>query len=92
MNENNKKYKLLVALRRELVHNSLSSTLDGCRHYGYCVGPLATIFCQLRQAWKGATVAEDSCAEMWLAWFPPKSYIPQLSYESSGTRQKMAPP
>ena len=30
------------------------------------VGPLATIDCELRQAWKGATVAIDSCAGVWL--------------------------
>ena len=31
-------------------------------------GPLATISCELRQAWKGATVATDSCAGVWLVW------------------------
>jgi len=41
------------------------------KHYGNCVGPLATIRCQPRQARKGATVAADSCAEMWLTWSPP---------------------
>ena len=30
------------------------------------IGPLATIDCELRQAWKGATVAIDSCAGVWL--------------------------
>jgi len=29
-------------------------------------GPLAMILCELRQAWKGATVTERSCAGMWL--------------------------
>ena len=28
--------------------------------------PLAMINCELRQAWKGATVAVDSCAGVWL--------------------------
>jgi len=31
------------------------------------VGPLAMIFCELRQARKGATVVVISCAEVWLA-------------------------
>lgn len=31
------------------------------------VGPLATIPCKPRQARKGATVATDSCAGVWLA-------------------------
>lgn len=30
-------------------------------------GPLATIHCELRQAWKGATVTVDSGAGVWLA-------------------------
>jgi len=30
-------------------------------------GPLATISCELRQAWKGATVTVDSGAGVWLA-------------------------
>lgn len=29
-------------------------------------GPLATIRCKPRQAWKGAAVAMASCAEIWL--------------------------
>ena len=31
-------------------------------------GPLATIGCEPRQARKGATVAADSCAGVWLVW------------------------
>ena len=31
-----------------------------------CIGPLATINCELRQAWKGATVTVTSCAGVWL--------------------------
>ena len=31
-------------------------------------GPLATASCELRQARKGATVAADSCAGVWLDW------------------------
>jgi hypothetical protein len=31
-------------------------------------GPLATIGCEPRQAWKGAAAAADSCAEVWLVW------------------------
>ena len=31
-----------------------------------CIGPLATIGCESRQARKGATVAADSGAGMWL--------------------------
>ena len=30
------------------------------------VGPLATINCEPRQAWKGAAAAVDSCAGVWL--------------------------
>ncbi len=30
------------------------------------VGPPAMNICKLRQAWKGATVAETSCAGVWL--------------------------
>ena len=29
-------------------------------------GPLATISCELRQAWKGATVTVDLGAQVWL--------------------------
>lgn len=29
-------------------------------------GPLATICCEPRQAWKGAAVTTDSCAGVWL--------------------------
>ncbi len=32
------------------------------------VGPLATILRELRQARKGATVAKNSCAGVWLTW------------------------
>ncbi len=57
--------------------NTLSLASMLCkRHYGYRIGPLATIFCQLRQARKGATVAEDSCAEMWLVRDHPIFHIP----------------
>ena len=31
-------------------------------------GPLATASCEPRQARKGATVAADSCAGVWLDW------------------------
>ncbi len=31
-----------------------------------CIGPLAAIDCELRQARKGATVTMDSGAEVWL--------------------------
>ena len=47
------------------------------------VGPLATIRCKPRQARKGATVAADSCAGMWLARLPP-NYIylePAMNYQ-----------
>jgi hypothetical protein len=43
--------------------------------HGNRVGPLATIRCKPRQARKGATVAADSCAGMWLAWLPPNLII-----------------
>ena len=38
---------------------------------GYRVGPLAMIRCKPRQARKGAAVAADSCAGMWLIRYPP---------------------
>src|SRR4030095_14322514 len=31
-------------------------------------GPLATIRCEPRQAWKGAAAAADSSAGVWLVW------------------------
>ena len=47
--------------------------------YGSRVGPLATIGCKLRQARKGATVAADSCAGMWLTRFPPIMNNPHIN-------------
>src|SRR5690606_14573031 len=41
----------------------------GC--YGGLIGPLATIDGEPRQARKGATVAVDSCAGVWLMGLPP---------------------
>ena len=32
------------------------------------IGPLATICCEPRQAWKGAAAAAASGAEVWLVW------------------------
>ena len=50
-----------------LVHNAQLFG-NAAKYYGCRVGPLATIRCKPRQARKGATVAADSCAGMWLAW------------------------
>ncbi len=36
------------------------------------------IHCELRQARKGATVAIDSCAGMWLVGLPPSFYQSSL--------------
>jgi len=52
------------------------------------VGPLATIFCEPRQARKGATVVEDSGAGVWLVWVTTQfrngsgqlPFTPQLRY------------
>lgn len=41
--------------------------------YGGPFGPLAMIAGELGQARKGAAVASDSCAGMWLIGPPPKS-------------------
>ena len=42
---------------------------DGClRVMVVLIGPFAMIDGKLRQARKGATVAVDSCAEVWLVW------------------------
>jgi len=30
-----------------------------------CIGPLATVNCEPRQAWKGAAAAVDPCAGVW---------------------------
>ena len=38
------------------------------------IGPLATITCEPRQARKGATVAGDSCAGVWLVGSPPSFF------------------
>ena len=40
-------------------------------NYGGFVGPFATIEYEPRQAWKGAAVIFDSCAEVWLSKLPP---------------------
>ncbi len=45
------------------------------KHYGGPIGPPAMINCELRQARKGATVAIDSCAGMWLVGPPPNFKI-----------------
>ena len=42
-------------------------------------GPLATISYELRQAWKGATVVVDLCAEVWLE-VPPPLFVILLEY------------
>ena len=46
------------------------------------IGPFATRNFELRQAWKGATVEVDLCAEVWLvgvisniSWLYPLSYF-----------------
>ncbi len=55
----------LVAIFMLFLDNaaSLANTAN-CN--GDCIGSLATIRCKPRQVRKGATVAADSCAEMWL--------------------------
>ncbi len=52
--------------------------------HGDRVGPSATIRCKPRQVRKGATVAADSCAGMWLARSPPSKlqhYEPAMNYQ-----------
>ena len=55
------------------VRNNLSLTarMTENPYYGGPIGPPAMINCELRQARKGATVAIDSCAGMWLVGLPP---------------------
>jgi len=33
-----------------------------------CIGPLATVNCEPRQAWKGAAAAVVPCAGVWWVW------------------------
>ena len=55
----------LLAILTVFAHNAASLAVTvNCN--GDCIGPLATIRCKPRQVRKGATVAADSCAEMWL--------------------------
>jgi len=51
-----------------------SAVYNTASYYGGPIGPPATIGCELRQARKGATVAIDSCAGMWLVGSPPSSF------------------
>jgi DNA polymerase-3 subunit gamma/tau len=54
------------------------------KHNGGRAGPPATIRCEPRQIRKGATVAADSCAGMWLVRLPPiKPYPfePAMNYQ-----------
>jgi len=43
--------------------------------YGDLAGSLATTNCELRQAWKGATVTVNSCAGVWLTGSPPFNFF-----------------
>jgi len=56
-----------------LINDNTPPLAVTAKHYGNRVGPLATIRCKPRQARKGATVAADSCAGMWLIRLPPIS-------------------
>ena len=62
---------ILVELLMYLNDNNLPFSQQAGVYNGCRVGPLATIRCKPRQARKGAAVAADSCAGMWLARFPP---------------------
>ena len=58
-------------------------------NYGGPIGPPAMINCELRQARKGATVAIDSCAGMWLVGLPPFFYSPLVIRGSVTKLSKM---
>lgn len=49
-------------------------------HYGGAIGPFAAIDCEPRQARKGAAVAVDSGAEVWLLALPPNFVKALMSY------------
>ncbi len=68
-----KNTRLLNSVLNSIIIALLSRTLLESL-YGNCVGPLATIRCKPRQARKGAAAAAYSCAEMWLAQFPPMTH------------------
>ncbi len=51
-------------------HNSRLLAIQ-LKHNGDRIGPLATILCKPRQVRKEATVADVSCAGMWLVRLPP---------------------
>jgi hypothetical protein len=53
--------------------NSLAELNQYQSYYGDLLGPFAMIGRKLRQARKGATVATDSCAGVWLGRLPPVS-------------------
>ena len=55
---------------RHLPH-SPPARYDTPRNDGDPTGPLATISCEPRQAWKGAAAAADSGAGVWLVGSPP---------------------
>lgn len=48
--------------------------------YGDPIGSLAMLGCELRQAWKGATVATDACAEVQLVGSPPNLPLYSLRF------------
>jgi len=52
------------------------------------IGPSAMIHCKFRQAWKGATVAVDSCAGVWLVGVATQS---SSAFSLSFTNQKKFP-
>ncbi len=72
------KYLHIVILT--LINDNTPPLVVTAKHHGDRVGPLATIRCKPRQARKGATVAADSCAGMWLIRLPPIS-IQELSLQ-----------
>jgi len=45
-----------------------------------CIGSLATISREPRQARKGATVVVKLCAGVWLVWVASSNYYSQLLY------------
>jgi hypothetical protein len=56
-----------------------------------CFGPLATINCELRQAWKGATVTVTSGAEDRLGQVATLITVLRLQASGKGKGQKADP-
>ena len=64
VSERSKEHAWKVCIRQKRIEGSNPSL--SANSMVTCIGPLATITCEPRQARKGAAVASDSCAGVWL--------------------------